>query len=237
MKTTRFFLLLLAVLVCSPILANAQNKDLINQEYFKLKSKQTEFQGKGLVKPDLILLSETQKLTNGTARVRFVIDGKLSQQDFQIQALQVTRDSNGKILKTENVGDATSIRARIPKNQIAKEIIANPEVIIPVESQANAVEITLNLEKDNLGNIKLIVPLSEELEVIGLRLFQPNTTSNFDGDCNCPYVELTNSRCGTVGKYCGGYIGNDLDGTTCTVTCGSDSTNKDCVTPVGGDES
>lgn len=237
MKIINFFLLLFVLLLCSPMLATAQNKDLINGEYFKLKSKQTEFRGKGVVKPDLIFLSETQKLDNGTAKVRFIVDGKLSQQDFQIQALQITRDSNGKILKTENAGEATTIRARVPKNRVAEETIANPEVIISAEGQANAIEITLNLEKDKLGTRKLIVPLSGEQDVVGLRLFQPGATTNFgDGECSCPYAELSNSRCGTVGKYCGGYVNNVLDGTTCTITCGSACTDKKCVALEGGDQ-
>jgi hypothetical protein len=147
------------------------------------------------------------------------------------------RDSAGKIIETLQLGEATVMRFRISENQPTNEIISNPEVIIPVDDQANAIEIRLNFEKDGLGDRRLILPLNESADIVGLRIFLPAQSSNLGGGCDCPYVELTNSRCGSVGKFCGGTIGNVLNGTNCTVTCGSPCTNKDCFAPVGGDES
>lgn len=226
-----------ALLLCMPVITSAQNTDRLADEYFNLKSKQTTFQGRGTVKPDLILLSSTQKFIDGTAKIRFTIEGKLTEQNIQIQPLQVVRDSAGKITDTVLLGEATAMRVRSPKNQAATEIISNPEILIPVDVQANAIEIRLNFEKDGLGDRRLLLPLSEALDIVGLRIFQPIQSSNFGGGCDCPFVELTNSRCGTVDKFCGGLIKNALDGTNCTVTCGSTCKNKDCVAPVGGDES
>ena len=59
MKTIKIVLFLLAVLTCSSILVNAQDQDLIREEYTKLKSKQTLVPGKGLAEPGLILLAES----------------------------------------------------------------------------------------------------------------------------------------------------------------------------------
>ncbi len=121
-------------------MVNAQNKDLIREEYTKLKSKQTLVPGKGLAEPGPIVLVETQKLSGGTAKVSFIIDGKLSQQDIQIQPVQIVRDTNGHVLRTENAGELTSIRVRNPKDQGSKQTVADPEVIIAISSDANAGE-------------------------------------------------------------------------------------------------
>lgn len=173
MKSINFYTKLLFLVLCLPMLTIAQNKDLLTSEYFNLKSKQTEFKGKGVVKPDIIFLTGTQKIDDGKAKVRFIIEGKLSQLNFQIQPLHITRDYKGEILKTENVGEVSTMRLGIPNNETAKEMIANPEVTIPLEGEVNALQITLNFEKDNLGIRTLLVPLSDTFEVVGLRLFEP----------------------------------------------------------------
>jgi hypothetical protein len=61
MKTTEIPILIFSLLLFMPTPAIAQNTDRLAEEYFKLKSKQTRFQGHGVVRPDLILVSSTQK--------------------------------------------------------------------------------------------------------------------------------------------------------------------------------
>lgn len=237
MKLESSFLPSLVLCLCLPIIALAQSKDKINEEYFRLKTKHTEFKGRGIVKPDLIFLSETQKFSDGTAKVRFVIDGKLSRNEIHIQPSLITRDSSGKVVSVTNAGESMTVRAGLLKNPAGKETIANPEVILPIESIANALEITLAIENEGESNRKLIVSLTEDQDVVGLRVFPPNAVNaSDDGGCDCPFVELTNSRCGTIGKFCGGFVGNVLDGINCSITCGSECANKNCTVPVGGEE-
>lgn len=230
MRTKILSLLALALLLwCSTFSTTAQNKDTFTEEYLKLKSKKTSFQGVREAEPSLIFLSSTQKLNSESARVRIIVDGKLSGYDFQIQPVQTIKDSSGTITRTENAGELTTSRGQITTDGKAKGAVANPEVIIPISQQADALEISINLQKDKLGNRKLLVPLRDTVETIGVRLFQPTAVTNSSDGCSCPYVELSNDRCGTVGKYCGGYTGNVVNGVECTGTCGTSCTNKDCV--------
>jgi len=224
------------LLVAFSASATAQSRDRLTDEYLKLKNKPSGLKGREGVKPALILLTESQRLEAGVAKVRFVIDGKLSRQDIHIQPLLIASNTDGEVSQITNAGDAITIRVGLSKSQPARETIANPEVSLPVDMNANALRIMIGILDGEQSDRQLIIPLTDEPEILGLRIFMPNGDgSSLTDGCDCPYVELTNSRCGTISKYCGSYVGNVLDGTNCTITCGSQCTNTKCTIPVGND--
>lgn len=216
--------------------ATAQTRDKFVDEYLNLKNKPAGLKGREEAKPDLIVLIESQKIEAGVAKVRFIIDGKLARQDIQIQPLLIPGKVDEEVSRITNAGDPITIKARLPNSREVTETISNPEIILPVDINANVLRITIGLQSGELADEHFIVPLNDKPEIFGVRIFMPKRdVSSVTDSCDCPFVEFTNARCGTISKYCGGYVGNVLDGTNCSITCGSPCTNKNCTVPVEGD--
>jgi hypothetical protein len=191
----------------------------------------------------IILSVLTQKQSNNSGKLDFIIYGKMAGYRLELQPVKVKNSL------VEKLGEKTISESKPAANEIARNTFAEPTTIIPILQEANAIEITWTLKNSyQSASSKIIVPIGAEPELTTVKFTLPkennsvNRVNNklnvkfndsFVGrveECNCILVELTTSTC-RICKYCANYIDNVLNGVECTAKCGTECTNRECRQP------
>lgn len=238
MSLVRFVVLLTAGLLfigeCSAQVADATQFRLLQEQHKNLVASEAMYAGALAV-----LVSKTSATT---ARADLLIYDRHSSLSVEMQPV---RFANGKF---DNDGEAT----RVKWNRVAGDgaYYSDQSVVFSVGKDSNAVLIRLYREGDDpsentsiivangttpsLTKVKFRIPQSSGLGVVPdftkIKFTKCEPTANGENsfNCGCPLVELENSTCGHRCKYCGGYIGNVIDGINCIISCGSPCTSRDC---------
>lgn len=172
--------------------------------------------------PKVVLSVLTQKQSNNSGKMDFIIYGKMAGYKLEIHPVKVENSL------VAMLGEKTVTESKPAANEIAQNTFAEPTIIIPISQEANAVEITWTLKNGyQSGSNKLIVPIGIEQELTTVKFTLPQGSNlasklnvkysnSFAGrteDCNCVLVEFSSGTC-KICKYCANYINNVLDGVT-----------------------
>lgn len=117
----------------------AQQRASAVDEYNKWKEKNLAKYSSGILPPHYCLVAASQRLDEKSARIEFYAVGKKSGIQFEIQPLKIERLANGEY-KQNGSGRVTK---SMLKNRSGEHISipTNLTVIVPVNSDANALEV------------------------------------------------------------------------------------------------
>lgn len=196
---------------------SGQTFDELKNEYQNLKDRSilsTEN------KQSTILIASAQRNIDGSARVSFLTDTSQAVSKITVEPVTLSREFNNSV-RIDSSSEPTSLSL---KSMAEENAISNPVMIIAAGKTVNAIKVTFRA--DNTENeYTLLIPLKEVPEIVSVRILKDCANSLA---CRCISVELSNSTCGTLTKYCGNMIGNVLNGIECNITCGTECDSTGC---------
>ncbi len=145
----------------------AQTTISATDEFAKLKSNKYKLLGNSNA-PMIVLSVLTQKQSNGSGKIDFIIYGKMAGYKLELQPVKIKNSL------VEMSGEKTVTESKSAANEVAQNIFAEPTIIIPISEEANAVEITWTLKNSyKAGSSKLIVPIRTEAELTTAKFTLP----------------------------------------------------------------
>lgn len=168
------------------------------------------------------LATATQKVSSQTARIDFAVVGRMPSLNLEIRPLRIQKGPNGEVSR-EAAGEAVRARQELANEQHNPNPLGALTTTFPVDISANAVEVEWKFNaRGEERSYKLILPLDETASMNTLGVIPNAVDANLIPLCSkgCYEVSGSNERCGFFYKCCASMVGNTVDYTSCTVTCG-----------------
>lgn len=206
------------------------------EAYAKWRAKLKEANG-GNVPLHYAMSAASQRLDGRSARIDFTIIDQSQAYTIEIKPMYYWRDGN---LERVQAGETMSMQFQPSKS--SRENLSEPVAILPVDSNANAVEIKWVIDQPGKSiSTTFIIPLETERQVSVYGMYrQPlikragislkgKMSAGFTASApqevepECVTIQVTCSGgCGPISKKCKDGINNIVDCVNCTITCGTD---------------
>jgi hypothetical protein len=217
-----YLLCLIIFLMCACPVA-AQEKTSSFETYAKWRREVLGRLPSGPATPHYSVATVTRRVDADSARIEFTVVGKMSGYTLEMQPVKL-----GAQQEREVAGELTTSRMRGRAEDDSLNPISDGEAIIPVNSQANAIEVKWTPEGVAEGmSYTLVLPLenTSSANVFGMILTSPKPTAStfrkigltsLDGPCF--YAVGQSVRCGSLVACCYGRCAR-FDFVNCAVTC------------------
>jgi len=135
MKTNLF---MIAIILCVVGTAFGQTSPTTEEAYTKWRDESLRSYPNGINTPHYCLIAKTQKIDDTTARIEFLVAGKLEQVTFNVQPLKIDKLSDKEFREVE-VGKISDSQIKgINPGNAGKLIL---EMIVPVTTDTNGFRI------------------------------------------------------------------------------------------------